>query len=292
MFFWLHVYRRFGVGLYPLHEDKTDPRTVGLVRQLVELAITKYGRVSDAREIVLSSRVNPDHILGGLMRAGVKHMAESQPSRTYREFAKAVKERPQWVIRDFAEEDFLDIYRVEGFAYQYWRVTALLRALGKGSRIKITPDGDWEYEIDSDLAWLLRSIDKRTENGSYDTSLLGTWIDGVQRQSGEGEHRRAFDHVICPIYNVSKVKLSDSFKSLGRILGEDYVSNFVPMRVNVRDFLRSHEFVAEAFKAKLGYGLEAFVAVLWAVANLMYLPDAYVEASQKRLVARSCRITS
>jgi hypothetical protein len=61
--FWLHVYRRIGVMLHPHHEDKTGPRTVMLVRHIVELAITKYGRATDADEVVASNRVKPDLIL-------------------------------------------------------------------------------------------------------------------------------------------------------------------------------------------------------------------------------------
>ncbi|MGI8568406.1 MAG: hypothetical protein ACR2KT_04730 [Methylocella sp.] len=132
VFFWLHIYRRIGVFLSPSHEDKTDPRTLGLVRQIAELAVSKHGRATDARELVLSTRVNPDLILGGWMRRGVKTQVARQPSKVYRKLAKFLKMRPQLVIRDFSEEDFLGIYRVEGLAYQYWRARRCYGPLAKG----------------------------------------------------------------------------------------------------------------------------------------------------------------
>ena len=43
--FWMHLYRRIGVALGADH-PKTDPPTLRLVRQIVELAIYKYGSVT------------------------------------------------------------------------------------------------------------------------------------------------------------------------------------------------------------------------------------------------------
>jgi hypothetical protein len=225
VFFWFHLYRRIGVFLHPLHEDKTDPRTLALVRQIAELAILKYGRATDAKEIVLSNRVNPDLILGGFMRSGVKWFATKHPSKTYRRFAKLVQSRPQWVIRDFTEDDFLGIYYVEGLAYQYWRVTALLRSLGKGARIIIHDYGGWDYVPNDELTWLLESIDARTEKGGLDNSLLGTWIDEGVTEDGK-DNKHAFDLLICPVYNVYRVKLGQHLGALGLSLPKHFSSNF------------------------------------------------------------------
>ena len=206
IFFWLHIYRRVDVALNPEHEDRTDQRTLWLVRQIVELAITKYGRATDANEFVLSSRVKPDLILGGFMRAGIKTAAPSRPNKTYRNFANLLRSHPQWVIKDFSEDDFVNIYSVEGLAYQYWRVTALLRSLGKGARLIIGNDGDWYYAQDDELMWLMQSIDERTSRGGLDRSLLGVWIDEDSTQDESGK-KPVFDLLICPVYNVDRVPL-------------------------------------------------------------------------------------
>jgi hypothetical protein len=279
VFFWLHIYRRIGVFLNPEHEDKSDPRTLWLVRQIVELAISKHGRATDADEFVLSTRVNPDLILGGFMRAGVRALATSRPNRAYRNFANLVRSHPQLVIRDFSEEDFVGIYRVEGLAYQYWRVTALLRALGKGARAVISNNGDWTYVQDDELSWLMTSIDERTEQGRSDRSLLGIWIDEEVNRD-KGGKKPVFDLLICPVYNVHGA----AFQQLGLALTDEYISNFLPAVVDVRTYLQAHSFLSDAFRARYGFGLEAFVAVLWAIANILYFPRAYIfaEAEQTR----------
>jgi hypothetical protein len=177
VFFWLHIYRRIGVVLHPHHESKTDPRTVMLVRQIVELAITKHGRATDADEIVPSNRVKPDLILGGFMRAGIKARFPSRFTKEYRRLVKSLRESPQLVVKYFTEDDFVGIYRVEGLSYQYWKATAALRALGKGARVIIYEDGAWNYVSDEELWQLIESIDARTEKQRLGGSLLGTWFD-------------------------------------------------------------------------------------------------------------------
>lgn len=284
VFFWLHIYRRIGVILNPLHEDKTDPRTLGLVRQIAELAISKHGRATDAREIVRSDRVNPDLILGGLIRVGVKRLATKRPSLAYRNFAKLIRAQPQLVIRDFSEEDFLGIYRVEGLAYQYWRVTALLRSLGKGAGITINHDGNWDYVPNEELTWLLENIDARTNRGGFDNSLIGIWVDENMTGGEEGE-KRAFDFLICPIYNVSRIKLGDALRTLGLCFPQEFTSNFVPVLVNIRNFLGAHDFLSDTFCATQGYRLEAIVSVLWAIGNILIIPEPYLltETEEGRL---------
>lgn len=281
VFFWLHLYRRIGVFLHPLHEDKTDPRTLALVRQITELAISKYGRATDAREIVLSSRVNPDLILGGLMRAGMRKLATKRPNKTYRNLAKALRAQPQWVIRDFSENDFLGIYRVEGLAYQFWRVTALLRSLGKGARIAIDRHGDWDYVSSEEFLSLVKNIDARTDRGGFDKSLLGIWIDETVTKTDMGE-KAVFDQLICPFYNVHRVKLGDAFSAFGLLLPQDFASNFVPALVDVRRFLQAHDFLSDAFKAKLGYRIEAFLSVLLAINNIVYFPNTVLLAETEK----------
>jgi hypothetical protein len=65
IFFWIHLYRRIGVRLSPLHEDKTDANTLGLVRGIVELAIIKYGDPNRADDVVPSGAVRLKDVLGG-----------------------------------------------------------------------------------------------------------------------------------------------------------------------------------------------------------------------------------
>jgi hypothetical protein len=268
VFFWLHVYRRIGVMLSRDEEGEFDPRSVWLVRQIVELAIFKYGRASDAAEIVLSNRVNPDRILGGYMRDGARAIAPSQPSKFYRKFVHQVQSQPQWVIKDFAEEDFINIYRVEGLAVQYWRLTALMRCLGKGVPTRFNDDGTWAYCWDDDLALLIRSIDGRTASNSSSESLLGTWADG----QFPSDMRNTTSHLLHPAYNVFRAPVRDAFAPLGLVLADDYVPNFIVGSINLSAYLEAHKFLFDAFEARHGYRLETFVAVLWALEHVVLFP--------------------
>jgi hypothetical protein len=286
VFFWIHIYRRIGVSLYPRHEDKTDPRTVMLVRQIVELALAKHGRATNGDELVPSNRVNPDLVLGGLMRAGIKALFKSRFTKTYRGVVKSLRESPQWVIRSFTEQDFLAIYQVEGLAYQYWRVTALMRALGKGARITVRQDGDWEYVLDDELFWLIRSVDERTEKKGLAGSLLGVWFDDDVRPRESGKFA-ASEYLICPVYNAEKVPLADLFQAPGLRVAETGARNFRPAFFNARRYLEAHAFLADAFRARHGYGLEAFVATLWAIANVVFFPLSFnlakTEGSRRKI---------
>jgi hypothetical protein len=156
--YWLHIYRRIGVFLSPDHEDKTDHITVGLVRQIAELAVQKHGLRAAPNEFGLSHKLRPNLILGGWMKKGLKSLGGE---RIFREYSTILKANANWVIRDFSKRDFINIYALEGASYQYWRLTALLRSRGKGARIIVDDTGDWDYVPDLALNKLIVSVDKR-----------------------------------------------------------------------------------------------------------------------------------
>ena len=58
VYFWLHLYRRIGVSLSPDHDKKTDLSTVLLVREIVEVAITKFGRLDRTGDISVTSNLD------------------------------------------------------------------------------------------------------------------------------------------------------------------------------------------------------------------------------------------
>jgi hypothetical protein len=178
VFFWMHIYRRIGVHLHPLHENKVDARTIGLVREIVELAITRYGHMENLAEFGRSDILKPDLIMGGLFKKAFKVNGAKHSQKVFREFARLLRSAPpQWVLRRFCADDLVDMYYVEGLAYQYWHTATLLRMLGKGFKITINDDGDWEFVEDYDLSWLTDSIDERTETNSGAISLVGMWFD-------------------------------------------------------------------------------------------------------------------
>ncbi|RWM17822.1 hypothetical protein [Mesorhizobium sp.] len=286
VFFWMHLYRRIGVMLSPEMESNTDPRTVALVRNVVELAIRKHGDMGHANEFVQSDRVNPDLILGGWMKRGVKQwMAASRPNRTYRNFVQMVRAQKQLVVRDFNERDLIEIYRVEGLAYQYWQVSALLRTLGKGGRIVVSVSGDWHYVSDPEFAALISSIDDRTASKRATGTLLGTWVDAQPAQQGPDNFG---DRIVFPIYNANRISIAGMFEPLGLNLAKGSLTNFLPFFLNARGFLDAHGFLFKAFEKRFGYGLDCFVSVIWGLANIALVPNRTLmtddEAAQRKIL--------
>jgi hypothetical protein len=113
IFFWIHLYRRIGVELSPQHGSKIDPNTVHLVRQIVELAISKYGDRLRTRDVAPVSDVHFKDILGGhFQRLWQRWVGPAEALGIFRRLA----ETGQWVITEFELQDFVNIYLVEGYA--------------------------------------------------------------------------------------------------------------------------------------------------------------------------------
>jgi hypothetical protein len=53
------------------------------------------------------------------------------------------------VIVDFEAKNLCDIYEVEGLAFEYWQITAKLRAIGKGADVIVLPGPVLGYNGDS-----------------------------------------------------------------------------------------------------------------------------------------------
>jgi hypothetical protein len=134
-----------------------------------------------------------------------------------------------------------------------------MRAVGKGAKVTITAQGDWNYNTDADFEWLIRRVDERTASHHGARSLLGVWATS----SRINKHKPDLHALFCPTYNVSEVKLGDAFNSLGFQLHEDYVSKFLPTFVDLETYLELHQFLFDAFERKNGFSLREFGAVLW-----------------------------
>lgn len=265
--FWMHLYRRIAPMLHPEHEDKTDPRTAALVRKIVEAAICKYGIADRAEEFCLSSDVNIKKILGGVLISAIKETAP-KPHAALREMERHLAATPQWVIKQFASADFVTAYQIEGLAYQYWRIMALLRSLGKGASVEFSADGEWIYRTTPEFDFLIRSIDERTDKIGLDYSLIGVWFD--QRQ----KFGRGSPVLLAPTYNVRREEISGWFKDFGFDFRTKIIPNFLPAPLNVNEYLNTHRDFSSALRKKHGFSLDAIVHTMWAVNQLVLIPFA------------------
>jgi hypothetical protein len=274
VFFWLHVYRRIGVMLSPSHEDKTDERTVALVREIVELAIIKHGKAVEAWEFAKSDTIGVDRILGGFYSEARASASGPDLDDIFGLIEDGFRKRPALVIQDFSEDDFVGIYYVEGIAYQYWRVTALMRTLGKGGRLKIGVDGDWRWVGPDELEFLIRSIDERTDSVPFQFSLVGVWFDETKSDKGT---ERLNAVLVCPRYNVERASVADFLsRLLGINIAVDAVTNFLPGLLDLQVYLKAHEFLSAPFKKVHGFTLEGLISTLWATGSMLMLPDELI----------------
>lgn len=262
--YWVHLYRRTGVALHPEHDNKTDPITVGLVRQIVELAISKHGSLDRCDDVSPADPGMLDEVLGGHLKRVVDELRAASLESVASHLESSVKV-PQWVIKSFTVDDLVDIARIEGLAYEYWQVTATLRALGKGVEFAIL-DGDWEAHATDEQAMLIASYDRRVSEFSSRATLLGAWFGGRSNTaSGQAD-------VIVPHYNIERESAVETFEHFGVKVSDGFVPNFILATFDIVTFKNAHKFIDGAFSRTHGFTLDALLVVLWALGNRALFP--------------------
>jgi hypothetical protein len=266
--FWMHLYRRLAPRLASIHDGKRDAHTVALVRQHAELAISKFGSLSRTDDLREVGSLRPRDILGGHYQRLWSRWLKGQPV-AFRMRVEALIATNQWVMADFEPRDLRNIFLVEGLAYEYWRVTAKMRAVGKGEKYSL--DGDWlSQEISRKLVELIQIYDQRIDHLPLSVSLAGGWLNPVLEKTS------ATSGAFVPFYNVEhEHKTVDAFlKSFGVRTPKDRTldTNFVIDGFDLIKFYQAHSFLESAFEARRGYSLKAYVACLWALSNMVFFP--------------------
>ncbi|MDF1803366.1 hypothetical protein [Thalassovita sp.] len=275
--YWLHIYRRIGVMLSGDHENKTDPLTTALVRRMVELAIFRYGNEDAKNELWPSKSVSRRLVLGGWFEKAIKHFhkGDRRELRTlFQTWTDQLKGSSSLVIKDFGISDLETIYFVEGICYQYWRVSALLRSLGKGATIILDQNGDWTYQDDKDLDELINHYDSRIEFEDTNSLLAGVWLKDM-RSTGESlaDLTSFQDTIVVPNYNVRRAKLEQVIPFPSFNLAPGSLTNFLPAELNLKAFRDATEFLDEGFERKHGFSLSDLASILSALSSTMSLPE-------------------
>jgi hypothetical protein len=265
VFFWIHLYRRLGVTLSPEHDDKIDSNTVALVRQIVELAISKYGSLKRTDDVAYSDNVKFQEVLGGHYRkVWMRSKKRADPMLGFQILRKA----PQWVATKFEAADLIDLFAIEGYGYEYWRTTAVMRALGKGTSIVKSSDEWVDYPPDLEWASLIASYDSRLQSQSG-ANLVGTWVSKLRADKNEMTHS-----ILVPFYNVERLGEEDGVGLPGVSLPPKsiFTPNFILGSLDLSAYLTANAPLESAFRAHKGYNLSSFLAVLWGLSNIGLLP--------------------
>jgi hypothetical protein len=263
IFFWIHLYRRIGVQLSPKHEDKTDANTLGLVRGIVDLAIAKHGDPARTTDVALSSTIKPPQVLGGHFQRIFAKLNVDVAA-----YFKQLAASGQWVLTEFEQRDYFDIFFVEGLAYEYWRTTALMRSVGKGTSICYRGDA-WPERIETrELTKLIISYDERIDRMPFTTGLIGSWFQP------DFDATATDNQMPIPTYNIDRRDGLGVLRALGfgALPGTSFISNFLIVHINISSFRAAHEFAADAFQAVTGTTLDALLTCLWGLSNIALLP--------------------
>lgn len=266
--FWIHLYRRLDLGLSLEHGDSV---TVALVRRITELAIFKHANARAAWEMELTTEVAPSRIYGGFTEKALRAAAGDDADLVFSQFSDAIAAVPMWVVTDFKSTDLYDLFLIEGLAYQYWRVTAMMRSVGKGRRLAFTPDGDWNYFGDEDVGRLISSFDSRVTRGAPLSTLAGVWLRDPSDRDQPGNNRRV------PAYNFWQEPTGEVLNNLGADVPDTYVSNFTMVWIDLDAFTRLHAFLAPHFEERFKYSLKGFSSTLGALALIGNYPEGPID---------------
>lgn len=257
VFFWQHLYRRLAPTLPPQMGGKVDATTVCLVREIVECAILKYGAFKKRSELALFTELGVRQVFGGYFLESFEK-AFPNKRRRYQIF-ESFRKSPEWVIREFLDRDLTDIYFVEGLAYQYWRLTAKMRAVGKGAKVCLGNDYEIWDEQNEELWALFENYDRRAEKYNvFDGSSLGIWFD--YREFNRTGNILSFEP------NGRQIDVAPFFASVGLSLesvnSEKVATNYLPGIIDGRSFVEAHAYILEEFKYQKGYSLDGLIVVL------------------------------
>lgn len=272
--FWQHLYRRIFPIVLDEDGDKVGQVTARLVRSICEAAIVKHGALSERSGLEDIATADIEKVLGGWLAKGVREL--SRNAEDAERFLQHYQNEHQWVIVDFDAEDLVNLYYAEGLCFQYWKTTARLRSVGKGALLFVCRDGATVYEPDAQLSRLFASYDKRAASYSNaKSSGLGVWYEG--EESGQ-------QSILCLLPNAGRLDIGSIFAARGVDMhapdGSQFISNFVPLFMDGDDFIKSHQYVAEAFKKVRRFSISSAVELLNALTVLALMHHSTNHAKQ------------
>jgi hypothetical protein len=252
-YFWLHLYRRVGLGLDPRLGELRDSRTLGLVRNIIEVAFLKYGLRDPTRmDIALGSSVHFEEVAGGILASQLRNRGLADLERVFKQSLER-----RWVLVEFGVDDYVDIFRLEALAYEYWRTTTWMRRIGKGCSLSVST-ADVQIGTTTDLEWLIESYDKRTEQVRFETSTLGATFRKDSELKLPG---------LLADYNIAKLPWA-KVCPWEEAADLQFTSNFYFGAIDLAAYYRAHIFAKEAFEKTKGFSLASFVAIVGAAAAL------------------------
>lgn len=258
-YFWFYLYRRVGLGHISEEGEKADSGTLANVRLTVETAMLKFGNLSIQNDMMLSDNMAAKDVLDGLF-----FEAFSENGMTPEKIDRAWSfYKSNWVPSNYKRSDHSAIYILEGYAYEHWRATAKMRAIGKGSQLVVEPDGTWHEDRSIELDELILSYDRRLMAGQ---GYLST-AKGLPSFGGENLEKQSsvLTNLFLARYNFDRILLSEWWDGFDG----DTVTNFVPLHINPEKFISAHKMMLSLYKHKWNFSLSSVFAFFSAISILI-----------------------
>lgn len=253
--FWIHLYRRTGLGLIVKDNELADAMTLNIVRNFMEIAFQKFGDL-DKNDLCLSKELSYNEVLDGLFYESHKNIGYSDEKiiQTWEEYRK----RDEVVLKDYKIHDHKNLYLLEGVAYEYWKATANMRSIAKGGELINCDDFFWKEERTDSLNQLLHLHDKRI---SIDFKYLPTAKGLLTYDEIESENDL--------FYTVYNDKLEVFSKIVSNKQLSEVITNFYPQYINIDNFLDSHKVLEKPFFKRKKYSLEFCLNFFKALSNIV-----------------------
>lgn len=264
VFYWLHIYRRIAPYLVEELGNNTHEETVIVVRSHLEQAIYKYGQLSKDDDYALSSDVEFTDILGGMLYQSIK---KRLPKTKIEQYASKIRDEKQWILTSFSMKSIVEIYYMEGIAYQYWYLLAKMRAIGKNIIASIDDSGTINEFRTDEQEYLIESFDSRNSANSPSfgmTSNVGTFVVSQIKDNT--------NTIFCAMMNSMRYELS-SFGYQG--VSAKFSPNYIPFFINGDLFYESHKYLEAKFKRKFKFGLFEFCQLIKILSNMSLSSDIF-----------------
>jgi len=267
-YYWLFLSRHiFPATPYP--HDR--PGTPYLHRTTFNLALLKYGSAEQSGEFV---NVPARFDIGEYIESEGPYSGETIDDETMLMTEPCNVDEANYVPRairvprHLTLNDVIDIYKIEYLSYNYYMVTAQLRRVWKGGKLRVKGKQFDEIILPEKVEVLVSLFDKRNEQYGGLLSHFGLM------QSLETAADVPDDFVIfVPIWNIEKHKVPLVFPGEefidGKLKGPVYLepdgSNFVPLPTTLQPLYEKACMFREAIEGIFGFSPEEIITFLIAL---------------------------
>ncbi len=245
LLYWLHIIRRIPPTLIHL----TDvPETSGNVRKIMEYSFHKYALRNSCEHIKFRDDTKIEKILNGLLM--------NDAFKKERELI--INGGNQVLLLDFGVPELKEIFLIQKFCFQIWRVASLFRMIAKGAKLQIDYSPPYYFDFrDEELDFLVKNFDSRVQ--PFNTTKEGATFDISPLNSP----------VFIPTYNINKLPFNtyvwNQIFQQHYTLQDPTYFNFYWHPIELKSIMNAHNYLSECFNEKFGFKDDVIYLILQAI---------------------------